>query len=243
MIATLDGQRVRDVFTSPDSFATTLLTLFVDMYGTEGFSWDPETIRLQLNDDLQLENDKRNRIPEANLDRLMAAINLILSDDFYKSLPDFVTYCNVLAGDAYDPRTWDPNDAVEIAWGITEGLLISPPDDNDDTPFTEEITAYIGTVLNQEGIINPPDVLKIAIRDIEPATVVAGEYADDPAMFSAIYSFESGKTEEINNIVKASLQRLSDQLALLPLQSGSAVGAVQQMLRALTVTTHQNSVI
>lgn len=225
--ATLDAQVIRQAFVSPDSFATTMLTLFVDMYGTEGFNWDPETIRMELEEDL------RSKLPQANFDRLMAAINLLTSDDFYKSLPDFISYCNILSGDTYDPRNWDPADAAEIAWGMTEALLIQPPDDDDENPFSEDIVAYIGQVLNQEGIISPPDILKVAVRDDDPARMVAGEYSDDPEMFNSIYDFEAGKTAEIDQLVKANLQRLTQQLQSLPLRAGNPANAVQQMLQSL----------
>lgn len=225
--ANLNAQVIRNAFASPESFTTTLLTLFVELYGTEGFQWDPETIRMELSDDLRVE------IPPPNFDRLMTGINLVTSDNFFRSLPDFITYCNILSGDTYDPRTWDPADASEIAWGLTEGLLIQPPEDNDDEPFSEEIVAYIGQALNQEGIINPPDILRIAVRENDPSRMVAGEYSDDPEMFNSIYDFETGKTEEINQTVRANLRRLIQQLESLPLRSGNTTGAVQQMLQSL----------
>lgn len=225
--ANLNSQVIRNAFASPESFATTLLTLFIELYGTEGFQWDPETIRMELSDDLRV------KIPQPNFDRLMTGINLITSDDFFRSLPDFITYCNILSGDTYDPRTWDPADAAEIAWGLTEALLIQPPEDDDENPFSEEIVAYIGQALDQEGIINPPDILKIAVRANDPARMVAGEYSDDPEMFNSIYDFEHGKTEDINNIVRDMLRRLTRQLESLPLRSGNTAGAVQQMLQSL----------
>lgn len=225
--ANLNAQIIQQAFVSPESFATTLLTLFVDNYGTAGFEWDPETIRMELEEDFHV------KVPQANFDRLMAAINLMRSDDFYKSLPDFISYCNILSGDTYDPRNWDPADAAEIAWGMTEALLIQPPDDEDENPFSEDIVAYIGQVLNQEGIINPPDILKVAVRDNDPARMVAGDYSDDPEMFNSIYDFEAGKSEEINQLVKANLQRLAQQLTALPLRAGNPANAVQQMLQSL----------
>ena len=225
--ANLNAQIIQQAFVSPEAFATTLVTLFVDMYGTEGFQWDPETIRMELEEDLHM------KVPQANFDRLMAAINLMSSDDFFKSLPDFISYCNILSGDTYDPRNWDPADAAEIAWSMTEALLIQPPDDEDENPFSEDIVAYIGQVLNQEGIINPPDILKVAVRDNDPARMVAGDYSDDPEMFNSIYDFEAGKSEEINQLVKANLQRLAQQLTALPLRAGNPENAVQQMLQSL----------
>ena len=215
-----------EALTGDGTYATVLLTIFVETYGTEGTQWSPETIAMELNEDFDIE------IPPANLDRLMTAINLLLSDDFYKSLPDFINYCNILSGDTYDPRSWDPADSVECAWGITEGLMIQPPDDGDENPFSEEIVAYIGKVLDEEGIINPPDVLKIAVRDSDHSQAI-GEFSDDPIMFNAIHDFEASKTQEINEAIKTHVQRLGAQLEALPLRVGNAKGVVQQMLRSL----------
>ena len=225
--ATLDSHLLQAALISPDSFATTLLVILVDEYGTECFQWSPETIRLEIEEDFKL------KLPQPNFDRLMAAINIITSDDFYQSLPDFVTYCNILAGDTFDPRAWDPADAAEIAWGITEVLLLSPPDAHDENPFSEEIVGYIGQALSQEGIITPPDVLKIAVRDKDPAMMVVSEYADDPEMFNSIYDLEQSKTGEINRLVKTGLQSLIQQLQPLPLRNGDAAGGVRQLLQTL----------
>lgn len=216
----------RDVFRNQESFATTLITVFVDNYKTEGFTWSPETIEMEINDDFEI------RIPRPNMDRLLTAINLITSDDFYKSLPDFINYCNILSGDTYDPRNWDPATAVEVAWGVTEGVLLSPPDDNDENPFTEEIVSYIGKVLDDEGIITAPDILRIATRE-NPATFVNAEFSDDPLMYNSIYDLEASKTDAINAAVKQGLAALSQQLSVLPLKGGSAAGAVTNMLNSL----------
>lgn len=225
--ATLDSKKLQAAWVSPDSFATTLLVLFIDTYGTDGCAWSPETIKLEIEDDFRV------TLPQPNFDRLMTAINLLTADDFYQSLPDFINYCNLLSGDSFDPRVWDPADATEIAWGITEGLMLSPPEPNDEEPFSEEIVAYIGKVLDQEGIIQPPDVLKIAIRDQDPSAFIDSEFSDDPELFDSIYDFETSKTSEINRLIRANLQLLASQLESLPLRNGSAVGVVQQMLRAL----------
>ena len=214
------------VFTDTSSYTTTMITQFVDTYGTEGFSWSPETIVMEVEDDFKV------KLPRANKDRLLAGVNLITSDDFYKSLPDFINYCNVLSGDLYDPTRWDPAASSEIAWGITEGLLLSPPAEDDEDPFTDEIVAYIGALLDEEGIINPPDVLKIAVRDVSGYS--PGEFSDDPIMFDAVHDFETGKTESINAAVKQGLRTLAEQLDALSLQDGDTKDAVTRMLGGLS---------
>lgn len=217
-------QRLQKIVTDPETFATPLLLVFTDLYGTEGYEWLPETIYNELADDLQVQ------MPQANFDRLMVGINLVVTDRFYKSLPDFVSYCNVLSGDRYHPQLWDPADATEIAWGITEALLIDPPEE--DNPFTPEIVSYIGSVLDAEGIINPPDVLKIAVRSRPADYDPVADYVDDPVMFTSIHEFEAGKTDSINTRIQTALRRLAAQLEELPLRSGNA----RNVLRALTNT-------
>lgn len=216
-----------EVWTGEATYASTLLVLFIDQYGTEGLSWHPETIQAEIEDDYKL------ILPQANFDRLLVAIQLVTSDAFYKSTPDFVNFCNILSGDTFDPTTWDPADCTEIAWGITEALLLSPPEDSDEEPFSLEICAYIGTALDQEGIINPPDVLKIATRDHDPTANVA-DFSDDAELYAGIYAAQDDKTEQINSAVRVALARLTVQLEGLPLRDGSTRNVVQKLIANLS---------
>lgn len=225
LIPSVDRKGCCQLLMSDMAFATTMVAIVVNEYGTECFEWDPETLKMEINDDFHIQ------IKPANFDRLMTGINAITSDDFYQSLPDFINYCNVLSGSTYDPSTWDPADVLEIAWGIIEVLLLSPPDDGNDDPFCEEITAYIGKQLDAEGIMTPPDVLRIAVRDSDPATVVGGEYSDDPIMFASIYEFEANKTTDINDTVKARLRELMSQLQSLPFNTTDMTKAIASIVK------------
>jgi hypothetical protein len=215
---------LKAMWKSPQTFASVLLTVFLDRFGVEGLQWDPSTITLEVEEEFDVD------LPQASLDKLLVAINLVTSDAFYRSLPDFVMFCNVLSGDTYRPDMFDPADSSEVAWGLTEGLLLSPPEDDQDGPFSDEIRAYIGAVLDQEGIINAPDVLKIALRKANVSDA-ANEFSDDPGMFNAIYDVEAGKTAEVDDIIRAKVKMLLGQLQALQLQNG-ATGAVVKTLAA-----------
>ena len=219
--------QLAEVWTGNATFATTLLVMFIDTYGTEGLDWHPATIRHEINDDFRI------KLPQENFDRLMAAIGLLKNNSFYTSLPSFITTCNILDGDTYDPRAWDPADSMEMAWGITEALLIQPPDEGDDEPFSAEIRGYIGAVLDEEGITDPPDVLKIALRE-EINRDVPGQFSDDPDMFAAITRLDTDKTMAVQNGVRTRLQLLSRQLEAIPLREGDTKDVVQRMLRSLS---------
>lgn len=213
---------MQEVWTSKETFGSVLLTLFLDRFGTEALEWDPSTITMEIEEEFDVD------LPQLTLDRLMVAIQILTTDKFFKSLPDFVTFCNVLDGDVYDPETFDPADAEEVAWGITEALLISPPDDDDPEPFTDEIRAYIGATLDKEGIINAPDILRIALRMARVSPNME-EFSDDPMMFNAIYDLEAGKTEDINQSIRLKTQLLVAQLQALNLENGNTDEVIRML--------------
>jgi hypothetical protein len=182
------------------------------------YTWHPGTIALEIRDDFQVE------LPRANFDRLMAGIRLATSDGFYRDPGEFVMLCNILSGDLFDPATWDPADALECAWGITEGMLLGPPDDADEEPFAPEVRAYIGRALADEGILDPPDVLRIATRaGGQPGRAEVGaDHAGDPVTLAAIHETEVRKTQEINQRIRDGLRELISQLEALDLRHGDA---------------------
>lgn len=203
-----------------DTFAIVYLTLFLDRFGTEGLEWDPSTITLEVEKEFDVD------LKQLALDKLMVAIHILTSNNFHKSTPDFISFCNVLNGEERDANTFDPADAEDVAWGITEALIIYPPDDEDPEPFTDEIRTYIGDALDKEGIINPPDILRIALRTARVAPSIE-DFSDDPEMFSAIYDVEAGKTDDINKTIARRLSVLKKQLQSLRLINGDASAGVE----------------
>lgn len=216
----------QEALTSSETFASVILTLFIDAFGTEALVWEPATITLELEDEFKID------LPQLTLDKLLVAINILTTDRFFKQLPDFIAFCNVLSGDEYDPRTFDPADAEEVAWGLTEGLLIAPPEEEE--PFTHEIRAYIRAALDREGIINPPDILRLALERASIASNIE-DFSDDPEMFSAVYALEQGKTEDINRSIKLKTQLLIAQFRALKLDNGKTeelVSILEQAARS-----------
>ena len=221
---------MQEAWTSPETCATVLLTLFLDAFGTEGLEWDPSTIALEVEEEFKVD------LPQEAFDKLIAAIQILTTDRFFKNLPDFIMFCNVLDGEEYRPDVFNPADAEEVAWGITEALLISPPDESDQELFSDEIRAYIGAVLDQEGIINPPDILRIALRAARVAPSI-GDFSDDPQMFNAVYDLETGKTEDINQTIVLRTKLLAAQLAALNLKNGNAKQVAEMLQNSVGRST------
>lgn len=206
------GQRLRRILEDPDAFGTTLLTLVFDRYGPEALSWTPATIRMELREDFGAE------IPPWNLDRLMVAANIATGNDFFRRVTRFIPFCNVLSGSPLIPGVFDPADASECAWGITEAMLIHPPEEEE--PFSEEIRAYIGKVLDEEGIYTPPDVLKIAIRDTPSGLPDFSALGNDATLFGAAFTIQEAKTKAIEEMLRRNLSELLGQISSLPLLRG-----------------------
>jgi len=226
--------KVKEIILDGNTPATVLLVLAVDLLSEELLTWDPATVRMEL------EEMAGAKLPPASLNRLMAAVEIVTSDGFYRDLPTFVRLCNTLYNGTLDLETWDPADAGEVAWGITEALLLWPPDPQDEEPFDHKIVEYIGFALKDEGIMRPPDVLQLGILPKDVWAEVQNTFSDDPQMFAAIYDVEAAKTEEINQMVKARLRTILTLLDETPLQVGDAKDSVKNMLAALKRTEEKS---
>lgn len=215
MKRTQQRQQIRMLFNQPDTFASTLLIACCDWFGPELLQWDSETIRMEVQDDF-------GKVRGDCLERLFVAVLLVTTDDFYRRLPDFIRFCGVLNGDTLSPD-FDPADLDDVTWGITEAALLHPPDRDNLEPFSAEVLGYIGTLVDNAGLVEPPDVLRLGVRaDAKKMSDYAADFADDPTMFGAIVDTEKSRSDEIDQSIRASLQRLVTQLQSLHLVHGDA---------------------
>jgi len=232
---TEDKNVLRQMLTGEGTYGTTLLVWCVDRWGMECLQddddldrgpWRAETFKTMLEDAAGV------RIPKANLDKLMAAVCILTTDLFFKDVKRFIDLCNVLSGDDFQPDEFDPADTAECAWGITEALLLSPPDDSDPEPFCDDIRYYVAFVLREEGFVTAPDVLKIAV-DADWSDQISYSFSDDPEMFSAVYSKQTEKTDEISDVIRQGLTDLFEQLSALKLKTGNVDGIKERVARML----------
>jgi len=214
--------------------ATALVIIVADRLGFDAFQWDPETIMMEVAEAFGAE------LPPANFNKLMAGIELVNSDTFYRNLDDFIRLCNALYNGTVTAETFDPADAGEIAWGITEALMLWPPDPDDENPFDDKILGYIGKTVADEGIMSPPDVLRLGTGNADLWGQVQSQFSDDPIMFEAIHQKERDKTDEINAMVKARLTHALTVMQDLPLVNGQASDAFKKMLATIQQTKRES---
>lgn len=216
------AQFLRQILTGEDTFATTMLVWTIEQFGLESLQWHPLTLRMEL------EETNNLRLPKANFDKLMAAITIVTTDYFFKDVSRFVQLANILSGDDFQPDEFDPADSAECAWAVTEALLLSPPDEEDPEPFSDDVRRYLGIVLKEEGYVTPPDVLRLAIG-ADFTEQVRYDFTDDPEMFQAIHEVQQDKTKDVENLIRANLSGLLGQLQALPLREGSTTELVTRL--------------
>lgn len=237
---------VAAIFVSEEAFMTSLFVLCYDRfaYGVQGADnflgdreHDPWTFET-LAHEIQLEFGVTPLT--ANVHKVMAGVALQTSDEFFQDVRRFVELCNVLAGDDFDPTTFDPATCAEMAWAMTEvSLFRELPEEYGDEPFSEEIRGYIGAMLRLEGVAKPPNVLRIGLGTAgndDPLNV----WADDPEMYSAAYGVQTEKSEAIKAMQLQNLQQLFQQLQVLNLRHGSTRDVSDRVLRELEQQHQRN---
>lgn len=214
------NNKLSSAWLDEESYATTLLTCLLDHYGEECLEWTAMTISLQVKDDFGV------AIPKVNLDKVMAAIAIVTTDFFFTSVTRFVQLCNVLSGGEFDPTTFDPADVAEMAWGVSEALILDPPSQTGETPFSAEIVGYIQYMLQEEGVIKVPPVLAFAKNT--QAEFNVSENLDSEFIGEFMIS-QQAKNQEILDVVQENLAELQQQLAALPLKSESVAALFEEI--------------
>lgn len=203
-----------------DTEAITLLISFIDEFGAEALTWAPETMLLELQETVIPE------VPALAFDNLQAAITVLTTDKFVRDLPTFISVCNIFSGNTFDPEVFDPADVGEVAWGLTEAMMIEPTAPGD---FSEEIQAYVAAIAADEGFTSLPDLLAIG-RPYFTANIV--DFSEDPDMQASVYTLSEARLQAITDFVAQRGSRVIAQLQALPLQNGSAQGLLRSMQSA-----------
>ena len=216
MESSLTSQRARELWESPRTFASSLLMLCVDRWGTDCIGWDPTTLIQEV------EEDFGARIPQVNRDKILAAIALLASNAFH--VDPIVFYQTVLAFNDV-PATWeslgsDDVSAAMMAWAVMEAGLIDMDIDGEgagtgQTPeFSDTVAAMVGVLLREDGFTDPPPLLGFAQM---PRQAFVPRLA--PSMEQARRDRDRMAATDLEEYLSGRLAQLESELSQLPLQS------------------------
>jgi len=203
-----------DIFSGKvDPFVTTLVVLLTDKYTAEWFTWDIETVRLEVEDDYRI------KLRSDILDKIAVGQLLMTTDLFYKSAPEFIHFCNVMNGDYEYPGVFNPADAYEVAWGVAEAELLEPPEEEPLTAFSTDILEYMKVVLKQSGALSPPDSLSFINTD-ELTGKSLGQLSADEVLYKAAYDEAQEEADSLNEYVNQRTYQLVEQLSQIHVKNG-----------------------
>ena len=170
-------------------------------------SYHPHTVRLELQQELKL-----REIDDDIMARLMAALSILSTDLFYRSLPAFIEICNTLSAVPPLPGFFDPAESDEMAAAIAQSQIIDPLDGNRDIEFNEEILSYMGYQLAEEGFISPPLILKEAIM---PPFKTMTEVTDNAHLMETAITADQDRHDYIESVVSGVLSDIKQQVGSL----------------------------
>jgi len=199
-----------EILKSEDCFATVALTIFLQENGWDAINWLPETVVRTI--------EKAHKdVPLTTINKLQAGLFLInpaTSDDFYQKLDRFVLICNCLMDGTTEDTIAEP---LEICWGITEAQLIAPhaiPKKSLDL-LSSDVDMYIRLCMKEAGIIKTPATLQLVGIDENLSEEILQDFADDPALYEAVYENIAEKGDILDTEVLFRLDRLVLQLLQL----------------------------
>lgn len=209
-------KRLEDWLTDEGTYTTVLLAILWDRYGEEFLQWDPVTVNLQLRDDFYV--DAREWL----LDRVNAGSVLMTTDQFHQALPAFSAICNTLNFGAAPSQLMVPADLDDVFWGVVEARLLEGPEIARQ-PFAAEIAGYVGVLLSEAGVDEPPAQLSFArLPDHEEGNRQDALATADESFFQVYWEKRQEAKSDYQRAGMQRLQELFAQLAAVPLTNKRA---------------------
>jgi hypothetical protein len=228
----LRADRLRPILENPETIGTVMFTVLTDEYGLEFLDWEPDTLRREVQSAFGASP------PQVNWDKVWALSALLTTNTFFTNLDAFLHTCLALSGEDNDFRNFTPADVSQMAWGVTEAHLLSPPDEKAGDVFNDEIRQYVRLKLEDEGFARPPKILSGIAAEGGPEPPADNGGADmqeaDAIDYKAYWDRQQVNRLAVENWVGRRLLELVGKLAQLPLQHAQpdALAALQQRVQA-----------
>jgi hypothetical protein len=198
----------------PQLYTTSALILCSDAFGSEFIEWDPLTLNLEIKNKYGFE-------PSENLlDMLQAGCSLYTSDLFFKSLETFAPVCNALNFGTVTSELFLPPDLDDVLWGCTEAKIILG-ETYDDQDFSHNIGRFTGALLDDQGIYQPPRILKFAEYPDEREAMAHDAFLGDEVGYGAWQENQKEENRMLEEWNMRKLRALLVQIKQLPIKTGS----------------------
>lgn len=164
-------KRAKAILMGDDACALACIIAARELLGSQYMGWEPETIRLEL-------DDEGVEIRDENFDALMAGITLQETSAFYWDANVFENVCVALNAESPQFNILHELAPAQIAWGVEQAQAIVekmsdldlPEDLKPDDRFDYEPVEYTVASCLHAGMITVPDELSFARERLEERT-------------------------------------------------------------------------
>lgn len=211
------NRTLKQILEHPATMATVLHAIGVKTFGTEYYSWEPETILMEFEEQFSC------KLPIENLHKILAIAYLQTSDVAYNDWVAFITTVNSLNGDDNPMEFTDVATPAELAWAVTEMHL------NDSTFKVPSmpIRKFTGVSLDDSGIVVPPPVLSWAVM---PKKYQGSDFGPDMGQQQA---FSNDHQELVDEYIKSQAHLLFRQICGLPWMTEDQIQAVKNSIAGI----------
>jgi hypothetical protein len=184
------------------------MALALDAYGTECLEWDPDTLISEVQQDNSVD------LPQVNKDKLSAMMTLLTTDSFYRDPIVFYQTCLCFNERPCNFQGFnDDLSAADMAWVVTEAGLNDVDEKGHMSEFSDDVAAFVGVVLRQDGFFSPPQILSFA--KMRPPNL-------DRASAQAQSVRDQNAHRDLEQYLQVQLESLNLELSSLPLGSPAA---------------------
>tara|TARA_Y100000034_G_C6875497_1_gene400343 strand:+ start:687 stop:1376 length:690 start_codon:yes stop_codon:yes gene_type:complete len=198
----------RELFSSKETSAITLLAACLDEFGQEGFELEPEALAADIAETF------RTPLPQVNFDKIMSAWMSLTTDLVHNDISTFIGAANAFNGTAISFDVFDPADPYECAWLITELTLLDP-----ETPVRlgSDVKRYIGEMIKFSGLVKVPPVLRgVADFGEDPYFELSEINVNNLEEAAVWQANQEANSQAIEDYVKDRLIKLISELNELP---------------------------
>jgi hypothetical protein len=219
---------ISSMMEDPDAYGSALLVALVDEFGTEFFSWEPDTLLLEIDAKWKV------KPPVVNRDKIWSLVTCMTTNLFWKSLETFINVSHALNGHHANFEVFSPANVSEMSWALAEVALVVPPDPKEDA-INEEIRSYMQLQLQEEGFHSVPRILSHYVKLDIPDSVINTNLDPEGIDYKAFFNDQQYKKLDVEEYVKKRMLALIQTIAAMPLR-GADREAIQALQRRAQIT-------
>jgi len=195
------AKTIYETLEDPYAFATVLNKICLDLFTSEYYNWEPETVEDELKKITEF-------IADINLDKIQAVSTLVSTEQFYNYYEPFEAICNCFNSEEPRFEVATPLYSVNLCWGLMEASLNDSEEFNKPDPFSPEVKAYIQQIFKKDGLSKVPQFVldKFPLKGIE---------YEIPDLDAVQIRYQKEFEVELYEIMRTRVDRIKNSLSLL----------------------------